>query len=462
MWGVRRTQFPRVPAPIPRSRAISTTGLRVSRTIRTAPALNSGSYLRRVCDIAPPHRRCLHDSGGYPHQLRQLQNPSPALRRQTQLGPPRHPHSDLKREEPVKASIVFLRRLDDGESVDDDEPIFMALPKNIGYDAAGRKTFEATVTGEVEKQEKHETHRCELFDYDVVYDWSTGDDGKKGWTERSRTVAPDTGLVHLWRGFLTDPSGVRDNSPVTQQAFYAGGLDDVVLEALGIDPAPTQVKVFKTLMKDVRKSRLDPDFHSPKFRALRKCIMEGQYTAKKVEDICEYIESGFAAGPAAQAHDYHSGIPHLRPLNLNVYGQLSLDGTKFVPKTSVTSDDLCKFGDVLFNNTNSTEMVGKSAVFELPQDCACSNHVTRLGVETSELNPHYLAAVLNALRSTGYLGLLSTNFNNQAGINASTLKELYIPVPPLKEQMRIAADVERLRGKAKDLIAKARLILSGD
>ena len=61
-----RTQFPRVPAPIPRSRAISTTGLRVSRTIRTAPALNSESNLRRVCDIAPPHRRCLHDSGGYP------------------------------------------------------------------------------------------------------------------------------------------------------------------------------------------------------------------------------------------------------------------------------------------------------------------------------------------------------------------------------------------------------------
>ena len=34
------------------------------------------------------------------HQLRQLQNPGPAIRRQTQLGPPRHPHSTLKREEP--------------------------------------------------------------------------------------------------------------------------------------------------------------------------------------------------------------------------------------------------------------------------------------------------------------------------------------------------------------------------
>ncbi len=36
-------------------------GLHVSRTIRTAPALNSGSYLRRGCDTASPHRRCLHD-----------------------------------------------------------------------------------------------------------------------------------------------------------------------------------------------------------------------------------------------------------------------------------------------------------------------------------------------------------------------------------------------------------------
>ena len=41
----------------------------------------------------------------------------------------------------VKASIVFLRRLKDNETVPDDAPIFMALAENIGYDATGRKTF---------------------------------------------------------------------------------------------------------------------------------------------------------------------------------------------------------------------------------------------------------------------------------------------------------------------------------
>ena len=44
------------------------------------------------------------------HQLRQLPDPSPALRRQTQLGPPRHTHSPLKSEEPVNQSVARSRQ----------------------------------------------------------------------------------------------------------------------------------------------------------------------------------------------------------------------------------------------------------------------------------------------------------------------------------------------------------------
>jgi type I restriction enzyme M protein len=41
----------------------------------------------------------------------------------------------------VKASIVFLRKRADDETPNDDEPIFMAAPARIGYDATGRKTL---------------------------------------------------------------------------------------------------------------------------------------------------------------------------------------------------------------------------------------------------------------------------------------------------------------------------------
>ena len=67
----------------------------------------------------------------------------------------------------VKASIVFLRRLDDGEAVSGDEPIFMALADDIGYDATGRSTFSVAVEEETPGKEKVEIHSCDLYDQRV-------------------------------------------------------------------------------------------------------------------------------------------------------------------------------------------------------------------------------------------------------------------------------------------------------
>ena len=106
----------------------------------------------------------------------------------------------------VKASIVFLRRLKDGETVPDDAPIFMALADNIGYDATGRKTFVATVEKEDPGREKIERQSCDLFDYRVFYEWSTADPKKPDWSERRREIIPGTGLVGQWRAFQKDPT----------------------------------------------------------------------------------------------------------------------------------------------------------------------------------------------------------------------------------------------------------------
>ena len=107
----------------------------------------------------------------------------------------------------VKASIVFLRRLADGETVSDDAPIFMALTENIGYDGTGRKTFgHPTVEKEVPGIEKVERESCDLFDYRVFYDWTASNPNGPGWSERHREIIPDTGLVAQWRAFRQDPA----------------------------------------------------------------------------------------------------------------------------------------------------------------------------------------------------------------------------------------------------------------
>lgn len=101
----------------------------------------------------------------------------------------------------VKASLVFLRRLNDGETVPDDAPIFMALAENIGYDATGRKTFAVNVEKETPGVEKVEIQSCDLFDFRVHYEWSTANPKKPAWSERHREIIPDTGLVAQWRAF---------------------------------------------------------------------------------------------------------------------------------------------------------------------------------------------------------------------------------------------------------------------
>lgn len=106
----------------------------------------------------------------------------------------------------VKASLVFLRRLKDGEKTDDKEAIFMALAENIGYDATGRKTFAVTVEKDEAGKEKVELQRSDLFDYRVTYEWSTTNPKKPDWSERHREIIPDTGLVAQWRAFQKDPN----------------------------------------------------------------------------------------------------------------------------------------------------------------------------------------------------------------------------------------------------------------
>lgn len=109
----------------------------------------------------------------------------------------------------VKASIVFLEKLDVGEEVPDDTPIFMALAENIGYDATGRKTFAVTVVEEGETEvgaaPRIERHRCDFFDYRVTYEWSTANPKKPAWSERHREVIPHTDLVAQWEAFQKNP-----------------------------------------------------------------------------------------------------------------------------------------------------------------------------------------------------------------------------------------------------------------
>jgi type I restriction enzyme S subunit len=239
---------------------------------------------------------------------------------------------------------------------------------------------------------------------------------------------------------LQTARSARD-AKLARAELLLNGIDNFVLAEMGLaTPKKDGRFVFAVRLGEL-KTRCDADYQSPRFRELRNSIETANYPVAFIKDLCQRIESGFAAGRQDQAEDETDGVPHIRPLNVTARGQLTFDGTKYVPRASVARGDLLTKGEVLFNNTNSTAWVGKTTVFPGGRDCACSNHITRLVVDESRVLPEYVAALFNALRGLGLFGLLSTNFNNQAGINATTLGDVRIPVPPLSTQRKVVADV---------------------
>jgi type I restriction enzyme S subunit len=106
-------------------------------------------------------------------------------------------------------------------------------------------------------------------------------------------------------------------------------------------------------------------------------------------------------------------------------------------------DDLDKFrvmpGDLLFNRTNSFELVGRTAIFELEGDFVFASYLIRLRTASDRLNPLFLNFYLNGDEAQRRLKSIATRAVSQSNISATRLRGFPVPVPPLTEQRQIAA-----------------------
>lgn len=163
---------------------------------------------------------------------------------------------------------------------------------------------------------------------------------------------------------------------------------------------------------------------------------------------------GFASGD-----DLDDGLFQVRMNNISRAGDLVLDKRrrvsadhKQVPKS------LLKPGDVLFNATNSPDLVGKTAYFPgLEEPAVFSNHFVRLRPDADLLDSRYLTRWLQREYERGYFKARCKQWVNQATFGKDWLLKMPIPLPPIAEQRRIAAVLDAadaLRAKRRQAIAK--------
>src|ERR1700675_4488242 len=92
------------------------------------------------------------------------------------------------------------------------------------------------------------------------------------------------------------------------------------------------------------------------------------WAAVLVGDAIDDIQPGF---PCGKHNKERVGIPHLRPFNVDRLGRLDISELKYVAEDADAARIAA--GDVMFNNTNSPELIGKTTVVTIPGEWAFSN-----------------------------------------------------------------------------------------
>ncbi len=148
-----------------------------------------------------------------------------------------------------------------------------------------------------------------------------------------------------------------------------------------------------------------------------------------IGDIVTEVRYG-TSKPAVEGGKY----PYLRMNNLTADGHLDLNDLKYI---DIPDDEIEKCvvrkGDVLFNRTNSIELVGKTVVFDLQEDMIIAGYIIRVRLN-KRLLPEILSQYMNLEALKDILRSMAKGAVNQANINAQELRSIKVYIPDMELQ----------------------------
>jgi type I restriction enzyme, S subunit len=176
-----------------------------------------------------------------------------------------------------------------------------------------------------------------------------------------------------------------------------------------------------------------------------------QWPIRPVKDLLESA----SYGTSEKSVDFGK-FPVLRMNNLTRTGEMDLTDLKYMDLDPNQRERyLVRTGDILFNRTNSAELVGKTAVFRHKKQMAYAGYLIRLRVN-NENDPEYLSAFLNTAYSKRVLRGMCKSIIGMANINATEIQSVRIPQPPSSLQYEFAhriADLEKLKAIQRESLS---------
>jgi type I restriction enzyme S subunit len=174
-----------------------------------------------------------------------------------------------------------------------------------------------------------------------------------------------------------------------------------------------------------------------------------------IRGIGELLES--ASYGTSEKSGAAGEFPVLRMNNIARTGEMDFTDLKFMDLEERQRDRyLVRTGDVLFNRTNSVDLVGKTGVYRETKPMAYAGYLIRLRVN-EENDPEFLSAFLNSGYSKRMLRGMCKSIIGMANINATEIQAMKIPQPPLplqREFARRVTAVEKLKTAQRASLAE--------
>ena len=175
-------------------------------------------------------------------------------------------------------------------------------------------------------------------------------------------------------------------------------------------------------------------------------VNEKGWEKKRLGEVCSEIKYG-TSKPACDNGKYK----YLRMCNLSYDGYLDLTDIKRIDVSDEEIEKcIVRYGDILFNRTNSHELIGKTCMFDQQEPMVIAGYIIRVRL-TKELMPQVLARMFNLASIKKLLRSMAKGAVNQANINSKELASIQIPIPSLDLQQHFVKRIELIEQQKAEI-----------
>ncbi|CAH9060292.1 Type-1 restriction enzyme EcoKI specificity protein [Pseudoalteromonas sp. CIP111854] len=166
-----------------------------------------------------------------------------------------------------------------------------------------------------------------------------------------------------------------------------------------------------------------------------------------IGDCCASVNYG----TSDKADIENGAYPVLRMNNITYEGRWNFSSLKYLDLDEKGVEKyLAESGDILFNRTNSKELVGKTAVYRESEPMAFAGYLVRARVNDKAV-PEYISALMNSRYGKQTLLNMCKSIVGMANINAKEFQKIKLPIPPIELQQEFQKIVFALDEKLFEL-----------